>query len=314
MIYFIIPAYNSQRTISKCIESVLRQNIDKEIIVVDNGSTDSTGEIIKHYPVIYIYEPKKGPAAARNRGLNEVKNKKLNEIEYVAFVDSDVILPDGWAEQALKILKENPIIAGVGGWTKSIERNLISETLEYLLYGNIKRESKYVKSLPTLAVLYRYRYIEDIYFNELFPNAAAEDIDFNLKLIKKGYKLLFSENLYVYHDHPVGLFALIKKWFNYGRYYPLPYFLNKQLKDLSLWGRMLYLPLVLVCLIFGLCTGNFIPLISFISILPILYLILGIRAKIKNFFKLIVFIFVHSLKQLAQVSGIWIGIIVRTIK
>lgn len=87
----IIPAYNVESYISKCLDSCLTQDIphhDYEIIIVDDGSTDGTAEVVngyqKRYPNInYIYQENAGQGAARNRGINQSIGK------YIWFVDSD---------------------------------------------------------------------------------------------------------------------------------------------------------------------------------------------------------------------------------
>jgi len=95
-ISIIIPTYNSAQYICEAIESVLNQTYkDFEIIVVDDGSTDNTKEVIKPYlnKMKYIYQQNSGPSAARNRGIQEAKG------EYIAFLDAD----DIWLPQKLEL-------------------------------------------------------------------------------------------------------------------------------------------------------------------------------------------------------------------
>ena len=95
-ISIIIPTYNSAQYICEAIESVLNQTYkDFEIIVVDDGSTDNTKEVIKPYlnKIKYIYQQNSGPSAARNRGIKEAKG------EYIAFLDAD----DIWLPQKLEL-------------------------------------------------------------------------------------------------------------------------------------------------------------------------------------------------------------------
>ena len=159
--------------------------------------------------------------------------------------------------------------------------------------------------------MYKLGCLQDLFFNDKLQFAAAEDTDFNFRIIKKGYKLIYSEDLWVYHHNPTTIIAVIKKWFNYGKYFALPYFWNNQLKDFGLWGRIIYLPLVLSCLIISFFVKNFVIFGSVIIVLPILYFYIGVKLKINNFYKLFLFVFVHSLKQIAQIIGIWYGIIIR---
>ena len=81
----IIPTFNREKYLGEAIESILNQDYHPiEIIVVDDGSTDNTREIVKSYPnVNYVYQKNAGQAAAINRGI------ALSKSEYLAFVDSD---------------------------------------------------------------------------------------------------------------------------------------------------------------------------------------------------------------------------------
>ena len=88
----IIPTYNSCSTLQRCIESVLRQSLPpKEIILVDDGSTDKTTEIVEKFPSIrYIYQENQGVSAARNRGVNVANGN------FLLFLDSDDEVSDSW--------------------------------------------------------------------------------------------------------------------------------------------------------------------------------------------------------------------------
>lgn len=108
----IIPAYNREALLNEAIDSVLQQDHQtKEIIVVDDGSTDSTATIAKSYgePVRYVYQSNAGPAAARNLGITLAKN------DVIGFLDSD----DVWAENTLvsqlTFLAEHPTTEAVIG-------------------------------------------------------------------------------------------------------------------------------------------------------------------------------------------------------
>lgn len=96
----VIPAYNREKTIGRCIKSVLEQSVKPiEIIVVDDGSNDRTAEIVNEYaasstiPIILVRQKNKGAQAARNRGIECAKG------EYIAFLDSD----DEWLPNKIEI-------------------------------------------------------------------------------------------------------------------------------------------------------------------------------------------------------------------
>lgn len=80
----IVPAYNAARFLATAVDSALRQGVDLEVIVVDDGSTDRTPQVASSLPVRYIRQGRRrGPGAARNRGLEAARG------ELIAFLDAD---------------------------------------------------------------------------------------------------------------------------------------------------------------------------------------------------------------------------------
>ncbi|MCK4960446.1 MAG: glycosyltransferase family 2 protein, partial [Planctomycetes bacterium] len=82
----VIAAYNAEKYIQRAIDSVLAQSLPAdEIIVVDDGSTDNTGDAVKHYgsKVRYIYQENAGPASARNTAIEAATGT------WIAFLDAD---------------------------------------------------------------------------------------------------------------------------------------------------------------------------------------------------------------------------------
>ncbi len=95
----VIPTYNRAADLKRAIESVFAQTYPvAEIIVVDDGSTDNTQQMIADFsgPVRYVYQKNAGPAAARNRGI------RMASGEWVAFLDSD----DWWFPEKIRLQVE----------------------------------------------------------------------------------------------------------------------------------------------------------------------------------------------------------------
>ncbi len=105
MISIIIPSFNHASTIGKCLESILSQTIsDLEIIVVNDGSTDNTIEVLKSYAdhIQLIDQPNQGAAAARNHGFDQSTG------EHVMFCDADVMMRPEMLQKMLSALTVHP--------------------------------------------------------------------------------------------------------------------------------------------------------------------------------------------------------------
>ncbi len=107
LVSIIIPCYNARDYIREAVDSALAQTYQNiEIIVIDDGSTDDTKNILEPYitsgKIQYIYQQNKGLAGARNAGIRSAKG------DFIAFLDSDdLFLPEKINEQ-MKILREHP--------------------------------------------------------------------------------------------------------------------------------------------------------------------------------------------------------------
>jgi len=104
MVSVIIPAYNHEQFIGAAVESVLGQSwTDLELLVIDDGSTDRTGEIVKSYDdrrLTYIYQENQDAYNTINRGLNMAKG------DYISILNSDDVYPHNRLERLMSILKK----------------------------------------------------------------------------------------------------------------------------------------------------------------------------------------------------------------
>ncbi len=113
-IAFVIPAHNEEALIGRCLESILqeiaRSKCESEIIVVNNVSTDRTGEIASSFPgVLVIDEPVKGLVKARHTGF------MASSAELVANIDADTILPQGWIATVLNAFQNDRKLVALSG-------------------------------------------------------------------------------------------------------------------------------------------------------------------------------------------------------
>lgn len=103
----IIPIFNVEKYLSECIDSVLKQEEKCEIILIDDGSKDNSGEIAdlyaeNHSNVIVVHQENKGLSAARNEGIKNANGK------FIIFLDSDDLLVQGSLKKIRDLIEEHP--------------------------------------------------------------------------------------------------------------------------------------------------------------------------------------------------------------
>jgi len=178
----IVPAYNREQVVRETVDSVLGQTErDLEVIVVDDGSTDSTGEVVKGIGderVRYFRKENGGAASARNLGLSKAGG------EYVAFLDSDDVWPEDYAEVMLRHLEGegdfgaaySPMTVVYPGGEKIRSYKQLEGNSGWLTVDLFKRGFVW----PSAAV-FRSSVWKDFYFDE-FLRKSYEDGDAFLRL------------------------------------------------------------------------------------------------------------------------------------
>lgn len=206
----IIPTLNSGTYIERSIESVLRQNYkDKECIVVDGVSTDSTVSILKRYrgKIIWVSEKDSGISQAINRGI------KLSSGQILTVLGSDDILPDNVLRRVSIIFKNKRGTKWVTGDYLILDPRGRSIQNLVRIYKKIFRSIPFKKLTLFFAnyivqpcTFFRTDLVEEIgYYNEDLKYAA--DYDFWLRLIKKYPPFVTRKTLVHYTIHPASLRA-----------------------------------------------------------------------------------------------------------
>jgi glycosyltransferase involved in cell wall biosynthesis len=112
----VIPAYNAEDTITHAIESILKQSCPvEEIIIIDDGSTDGTRDLLQHISQKYtlvrcFFTPNGGAASARNLGVKHAKS------DWIAFLDADDAWHPNKLQQQSNLLAQEPVLSAVSTW------------------------------------------------------------------------------------------------------------------------------------------------------------------------------------------------------
>jgi len=219
MFSVIIPAFNEEKTLEACLHSLARQTLSRdryEIIVVDDGSTDGTLEIIKQHPwVESVRQSNQGPAAARNHGVRQARG------DIILFTDADCQPLDNWLEEMVKPLAQNSEIVAVKGVYETRQRELTARfvQIEYEdKYDRMKRQAN-IDFIDTYSAGFRREiFLQAGGFSEEFPMACAEDAELSFRLANKGYQMAFNPKARVFHLHPKSVWEYFKKKYKFARW------------------------------------------------------------------------------------------------
>ena len=176
MISVIIPTYNSGIFIGEAIHSVLCQTCtDYEIIVIDDGSTDNTREIIeKNFPQVrYFYIPNQGVSRARNYGIRMARG------EFIAFLDADDLWLPEKLEKQLEVFKADQELMLVFTEHRVFDTNGFRKQLFFkkkrLMKGDIVKNIFFYSHVTTSTVVVRRHVFQEVGFFEENLKAAEDD-------------------------------------------------------------------------------------------------------------------------------------------
>lgn len=213
MISVLVPVYNTEKYLRRCLDSVLAQTFqDFELILVDDGSTDASGRICDEYAakderIVVFHQKNKGQAAARNVALDYVLAS--NYSEWITFIDSDdVVHPQILEMLYLGIIgTSEKLIAGDLQFFKNNERpefqkkDTSSLTIRSMLPETFFATNHYIETVP-VAKLYHRSCFENVRYPE---GKIHEDNYVTYKIIfSLGSVLHLEYPIYYYFSNPEG--------------------------------------------------------------------------------------------------------------
>jgi cellulose synthase/poly-beta-1,6-N-acetylglucosamine synthase-like glycosyltransferase len=193
----IVPVRDGESTIADCLDAIVATDYPpdrREILVVDNGSSDGTAALIQARPVRYLREPKRGVSNARNRGIAESRG------EILAFVDADCLVEPHWLTELVRPF-EDPEVGAVGGELRHAPPITAAERQAARLLGNWQRFA--FTSNPaypiTANAAYRREVLERI--GAFDPHMTrAQDVELGLRFQERsGLRLAYAENATARH-------------------------------------------------------------------------------------------------------------------
>ena len=208
LISVIVPVYNVEKYLSKCINSILNQTIKNlEIILVDDGSLDNSGKICDEFAqkdnrIIVIHKENNGLSSARNAGLEIAKGK------YIGFVDSDDWLDEYMYETLLKLIKDNNSDISCCKFFKATNDDekcphVSNESIKS--FSNIEGLNNFYNDLYTQTVVaWNKLYARKLFDNVIYPvGKIHEDEGTTYKLFYKANKITYTNiPLYYYRTTP----------------------------------------------------------------------------------------------------------------
>lgn len=214
----IVPAYNAAQTIGDCVQALLRQSVERdryEIVVVDDGSTDATSELVAKYPSVrVIRQDNAGPAVARNRGAQQARG------DILLFTDADCVPAEDWIERMVAPFQSADGVVGVKGTYRSHQKALMARFVQLEYEDKYRRMARYehIDFVDTYSAGYRRGvFLENGGFDTSFPTASVEDQEFSFRLARQGHRMVFVPDAYVYHlGHADTLSKYVRKKYKIG--------------------------------------------------------------------------------------------------
>lgn len=204
LITIVIPSYNVEKYLSKCLDSIVLQDLglyNIEIIVVNDGSTDSTEDIAKSYAAKFAFiqvicQPNKGLSAARNTGLSIAKGK------YVWFIDSDDWIKLDSLKGLIDLCELNDIdVLAIGRIIAKddheYKRNINTQYKRTVISGETCL-SENLFEIPAQLYIFNRAYLN---YNNLYfaVGKLHEDKEFTLRSIYYARKFYYSDEFVYYH-------------------------------------------------------------------------------------------------------------------
>ncbi|CAI8198743.1 MAG: Putative glycosyltransferase EpsH [Flavobacteriaceae bacterium] len=302
---FIIPVYNRPQQIKELLESftLLTSNDPFEIVIIEDGSTYCSSEIIASYQdvldISYHQKPNTGPGDSRNFGM------KLAKGNYFIILDSDVLLPPDYLQQVSVFLEQNYVDCFGGADTAHYSFTKIQKAINHTMTsffttGGIRGSKKTVQHFEPRSFnmgISRKAFKATSGFAKIHP---GEDPDLSHRVLKAGFKTAFIPKIAVFHKRRISWKSFMIQVTKFGLVRPILNQWHPQGAKITFW-----LPTLFVC--FTLISLSLSVFYHWLFLLPLVsyVVIVLVEASVKT--KSLVIGFMAILAMFIQFFGYGYG-------
>ncbi|MDI3338674.1 glycosyltransferase [Defluviimonas aestuarii] len=202
----IIPHFNDTARLRRCLGALVQNDLsDIDILVVDNGSTESLDPVKDEFPTVrFVSEPRKGAASARNRGVNETK------ADILAFLDADCIPAPGWLAAVKATSGRSDIIGGaIDVFDETPPPRTGAQAFETVFAFNYRYYIEKKRFSVTANLVAERRVFEAV---GPFIDGVSEDEEWCWRAGQRGFRIIVDEDMRVLHPTRSDWNALKRKW------------------------------------------------------------------------------------------------------
>lgn len=220
LVSVIVPAYNEEKVIGRCVESILASRYPRlELILVDDGSTDHTLSVMRRYEnipgVIVVSKPNGGKASALNAGLMRARG------EILFFVDADGVFTSHTIPEMLRGF-DSPRVGAVCGNDAPVNLNRLQTRLisiqAHVGSGFVRRALATINCLPIVSGnIGAFRRSALARIGPFREDCIGEDLELTWRVHKAGYRVAFQPRAMVYAEVPSTLRALWRQRVRWAR-------------------------------------------------------------------------------------------------
>lgn len=217
----IIPVRNDAGLLKKCFESILNLDYPKdriEVIVADGMSTDNSAEIARQYGAKVVINEKQTVSPGRNIAFKHTSG------EIIAFTDADCIVDKNWIRNSLKYFEDEKIACVGGPNLTPPDEGDFGKAVGFVfnqgifsagsIHARELKEVKEVRSIPGCNAIYKKGALEKVMpIDESL--LTCDDTELNQRLLDKGYKLLYTPDVFVWHYRRPNPKRLFKQMYRY---------------------------------------------------------------------------------------------------
>lgn len=213
----VVPTYNRSAELARllrALEHCRRPAGRVEFVVVDDGSTDDTQQVLAESHLeglVRMYKPNGGAASARNQGWRAAR------APIVVFTDDDCVPTANWLIEVLEPFADKHV-AGLGAEVVPLVPGFLAEFIQAERLVGHGGDATRPKYLVTANAAYRRDVLDKVDgFDEEFPGAAGEDTDLTMRVQEQGMRLVLIATGTVAHDHRTSLRGLFMTYYRHGR-------------------------------------------------------------------------------------------------